>query len=124
MIPMIITMQEHSRIIAFKGLFTVNFWFALSVSGFLAFFIGYATSLQIQQTSPLTHNISGTAKSCAQTVLGVIYFNETKTNTWWLSNIFILFGAIFYSVIRNDEMNKKSNELIINSKDSKIQVPS
>ena len=41
-----------------------------------------------------------------------------------LQACYILFGAIFYSVIRNDEMNKKSNELIINSKDSKIQVPS
>lgn len=87
----------------------------MSLTGFLSFFVGYATSLQIQLTSPLTHNISGTTKSCLQTLLGVIYFNETKNFLWWLSNLFILIGAFFYSYVRNREMFKKKNVVNTNN---------
>ena len=34
------------------------------------------TGLQIKVTSPLTHNISGTAKAAAQTVLATQWFQE------------------------------------------------
>jgi GDP-fucose transporter C1 len=88
----------------------------MCLAGFLSFFIGYASSLQIQLTSPLTHNISGTTKSCLQTLLGVIYFNETKNLLWWLSNLFVLVGALFYSIVRNQEMNKsKENKMLSKS---------
>ena len=40
------------------------------------FAIGYVTGLQIKVTSPLTHNISGTAKAAAQTVLATQWFQE------------------------------------------------
>ena len=36
------------------------------------------TGLQIKVTSPLTHNISGTAKAAAQTVLATQWFNEVS----------------------------------------------
>ena len=78
----------------------------MSVTGFLGFLVGYATSLQIKLTSPLTHNISGIAKSCLQTILGVFYFDELKTFLWWLSNIITLLGALLYSIIRHNEINK------------------
>ena len=29
---------------------------------------------------------------------------------WWLSNILIMFGASYYSVVRNQEMNAKKPE--------------
>lgn len=78
-IPMIFMMGEHNQIISFVDIYSFHFWLILTLSGFLSFFIGYATSQQIKVTSPLTHNISGTSKSCAQTVLGVFYYAETKT---------------------------------------------
>ena len=68
----------------------------MSISGFLGFLVGYVTSLQIQVTSPLTHNISGTTKSYVQTVLGVIVYNEFKTMLWWISNFLVLIGAALY----------------------------
>jgi GDP-fucose transporter C1 len=43
---------------------------------FFRFAIGYVTGLQIKVTSPLTHNISGTAKAAAQTVLATQWFQE------------------------------------------------
>jgi len=69
--------------------------------------MGYVTSLQIQATSPLTHNVSGTAKAYAQTLLGVMYYNEVKTMLWWISNGFVLIGAAAYSHVRNQEMKEK-----------------
>ena len=108
-VPLVYVLNEPERIKQFDGLYSIDFWFKMSITGFLGFFVGYATSLQIQLTSPLTHNISGTTKSCLQTVLGVFYFNETKTFLWWLSNLLTLTGAFFYSVVRNSEMNEKKN---------------
>ena len=57
------------------------------------FAIGYVTGLQIKVTSPLTHNISGTAKAAAQTVLATHWFNEvlsTDYNILILNNVFLI----------------------------------
>lgn len=38
------------------------FWFVMTVTGIMGFLINISTFLQIKVTSPLTHNLSGTAK--------------------------------------------------------------
>lgn len=48
-------------------------------------------------TSALTHNISGTAKAAAQTVIAVQLWSEAKTLLWWLSNVVILAGSAAYT---------------------------
>lgn len=56
---------EHQPIFAAlaSGQFhSTLFWSAMMVAGFFGFSIGIVTVLQIKATSPLTHNISGTAK--------------------------------------------------------------
>ncbi len=84
----------------------------------------------MQVTSPLTHNISGTAKAAAQTVLATqvrglfmdrsisgIFFHkmtlpcanvqihsETKTVMWWVSNALVLAGSAAYARVRQLEM--------------------
>lgn len=55
-------------------------------------------------TSPLTHNISGTAKAAAQTVLATQWFSETKPWLWWLSNGVVLGGSLAYARVRQLEM--------------------
>lgn len=80
-------------------------------------------------TSPLTHNISGTAKACAQTILACIYYHDIKTNLWWVSNMVVLFGSAGYTEVKRREMNqqhnitiaeaKKQNEILISLEDSK-----
>ncbi|VDP72236.1 unnamed protein product [Echinostoma caproni] len=69
------------------------------LSGVLGFAIGYVSALQIQVTSPLTHNVSGTAKAAAQTVLAVMIFNESKSLSWWLSNLIVLLGSAAYAYV-------------------------
>merc|ERR1712071_357730 len=45
------------------------FWSAMSLAGFFGFSIGIVTVLQIKATSPLSHNISGTAKAAFQSMM-------------------------------------------------------
>ncbi|KAI2802546.1 hypothetical protein BLOT_010004, partial [Blomia tropicalis] len=74
-----------------------TFWIMMTIAGFFGFAIGYVTNLQISYTSPLSHNISGTAKACAQTVIATYAYNETKTFSWWISNIVVLLASAAYT---------------------------
>lgn len=109
-LPLIWFAGETENIFSFPGLTDSYFWFCMSVSGFMGFMIGYVTSRQVQVTSPLTHNISGTTKSYIQTVLGVVVYHEVKTMLWWTSNFFVLIGAGLYSHVRTKEMKQKHHE--------------
>jgi GDP-fucose transporter C1 len=86
-----------------------TYWCLLSVSGVMAFFISIVTNASIKYTSPLTHNISGTAKACFQTVIAVIFSNDHKSNLWWISNITILVASAMYSRIKQLEMEKRTS---------------
>ena len=128
-LPLIFIFGEHSEVISFHYAFSYNvvlyFWFAMSISGVLGFSMSYVTSLQIQVTSPLTHNVSGTAKAYVQTLLGVMYYNEIKTTLWWFSNLLVLIGAALYSHVRGQEMkakHKQTPELPVNAKETGINT--
>jgi len=41
----------------------------MTVTGIMGYAIGLVTVLQVKATSPLTHNISGTAKAAVQVML-------------------------------------------------------
>jgi len=120
-LPFIFIFGEHTEVFNFDKIYSLQFWFAMIVSGILGFSMGYVTALQIQVTSPLTHNVSGTAKAYVQTLLGVIYYSEIKTSLWWLSNALVLAGAGLYSHVRNQEMkskHKQSTSIPLSSKDT------
>ncbi|TGZ73176.1 hypothetical protein CRM22_001667 [Opisthorchis felineus] len=85
--------------------FSHRFWSMMILSGVFGFAIGYVSTLQIQVTSPLTHNVCGTAKAAAQTVLAVIIYSEIKTFSWWMSNIVVLLGSAAYTYVRHRELN-------------------
>ncbi|CAH8558726.1 unnamed protein product [Heterobilharzia americana] len=87
---------------------SLYFWLIMLISGIFGFAIGYVSTLQIQVTSPLTHNVSGTAKAAAQTVLAVIVYHEIKSIPWWASNIVVLGGSAAYAVVRHSEGKQKS----------------
>lgn len=48
----------------------------MTLAGVAGLLINTATYLQIKFTSPLTHAISGTAKACVQTILGVMIYRN------------------------------------------------
>ena len=118
-LPLMAVMGEFQTIYNFPMLRSLYFWGVMTLSGFFGIAIGYVTGLQIKVTSPLTHNISGTAKACAQTILAVSVYGEVKTPLWWLSNVFVIGGSGMYSKVRHDEMRSNMNQLpVSDSKDS------
>lgn len=62
-----------------------------------------------QITSPLTHNISGTAKACAQTVIATQWYNENKSPLWWTSNFVVLGASAAYTRVKQLEMQRQHN---------------
>lgn len=109
-LPLIIINGEHVTVYNYDRLGNVFFWGAMVVGGVCGFAIGYVTALQIKVTSPLTHNISGTAKACAQTILATYWFNEEKSLLWCTSNIIVLGASMAYARIRQFELSSKHDE--------------
>ena len=98
---------EYNEVVNFPLLFNTRFWLLMSCSGVFGFAIGTITGLQIQVTSPLTHNISGTAKAAAQTVIACLYYHDVKSALWWFSNLTVLGGSAAYTEVKRQEMKSK-----------------
>jgi len=103
-IPLMVITGEFYIVSEFENLDSLEFWFMMFLGGLFGFAIGYVTGLQIKTTSPLTHNISGTAKAAAQTVLATYWFSEVKSGAWWFSNAVVLAGSAAYAMVRRQEM--------------------
>lgn len=117
-IPLMILSGEFPVIMAFEGLFSLYFWILMTLGGVFGCAIGYVTGLQVKVTSPLTHNISGTAKAAAQTVLATQINAEVKTWMWWVSNGVVLLGSAAYARVRQLEMMSNSQREILPSTSS------
>lgn len=105
-IPLMLLNEEFNVICNYPRIAEPFFWLTMTIGGVFGFAIGYVTALQIQVTSPLTHNISGTAKACAQTILASYWFNESKQLLWWLSNFIVLGGSASYARLKQIEMDR------------------
>ena len=79
------------------------FWSAMSVAGFFGFSIGIVTVLQIKATSPLTHNISGTAKAAIQSLMAFYLWGNQPTVLGVLGIFTVLGGSLLYTFIRMGE---------------------
>ena len=109
-LPLLLVLGELRALFNFPQLGSAHFWGMMTLGGLFGFAIGYVTGLQIKFTSPLTHNVSGTAKACAQTVLAVLYYEEAKSFLWWTSNMMVLGGSSAYTWVRGREMKKMQEE--------------
>lgn len=105
-LPLILLFGEPGRVLGFSRLADLGFWSMMTVGGVFGFAIGYVTGLQIKFTSPLTHNVSGTAKACAQTVIAVVYNSSSKSVLWWTSNMMVLCGSSAYTWVKGREMQR------------------
>jgi GDP-fucose transporter C1 len=115
-LPIIAASGELSTVMKYEQIGEMWFWMTMIVGGVCGFLIGYVTTLQIKVTSPLTHNISGTAKACFQTVLATSWFNEVKSFLWWMSNIVVLLGSFAYARVKQLEMAQRHRETAGNQK--------
>ncbi|CEG72709.1 hypothetical protein RMATCC62417_08220 [Rhizopus microsporus] len=84
-------------------IYDVGFWILMTVTGITGFAINIAMFLQVKYTSALTNTISGTAKSCVQTVLAAMIFQNEISGLSCLGIILALFGSGYYSWVRYKE---------------------
>lgn len=70
------------------------------VTGVSGTLVNVASILQIQRTSSLTHNVSGTAKAAVQSVLGWAFAHKPTSLTTILGTAVTTFGCGLYSYIR------------------------
>ncbi|XP_067929349.1 GDP-fucose transporter 1-like [Watersipora subatra] len=109
-LPLIVIFGEIPTIYKYQNIASPSFWGFMAAAGIAGFAIGYVTGLQIQVTSPLTHNVSGTAKACAQTVMGSVWFKEERSGMWWFSNGVVLFGSFMYTIVKRSELAKSKSD--------------
>lgn len=110
-LPLILVFGELGQLASFSRLSDLTFWGMMTLGGVFGFAIGYVTGLQIKFTSPLTHNVSGTAKACAQTVIAVVYNSSSKSPLWWTSNMLVLGGSSAYTWVKSIEMKRVPHKI-------------
>ena len=93
--------REH-----WSSFYSLVFWAVMNAAGIFGFLIGIVTIAQINLTSPLTHNISGTAKACVQTIIAVLFLGDKMSMRSVRGTACVLFGTFMYSVVRSREMDK------------------
>ncbi len=74
--------------------------FAVTVAGYL---VNFATFLQIETTSALTHNVSGTAKASLQSVIGWVLHRNPVTQITLIGTIVNVLGCAAYAWVRQFE---------------------
>ncbi len=79
------------------------FWAAMTVAGVFGFSIGIVTVLQIKVTSPLSHNISGTAKAAVQSMLAFYLWGNPATVMGVLGIFVVLGGSLLYTLVKMNE---------------------
>nr|CAB3266237.1 GDP-fucose transporter 1 [Phallusia mammillata] len=112
LLPALLLSNDLYTVYKFPDLANLYLWGAFILVGIFGFMTGFVSTWQIQVTTPLTHNISGTAKACAQTILAVGYYHTPKTALWWLSNMMVLAGSFFYTVVRRNQMKHDHDEKV------------
>ena len=75
----------------------------MTVAGFFGFSIGIVTVLQIKATSPLSHNISGTAKAAVQSMLAFYIWGNQPTFMGVLGIFTVLGGSLLYTFVKMEE---------------------
>lgn len=104
--PLILMFGEPSVLVASPRVYEFTFWsHMVLMTGVFGFLINIATYAQIQATSPLTHNISGTAKAGVQTLIALIMLREPIAFEGVFGLFLVLGGSLSYSYVRDREMN-------------------
>jgi len=109
-IPLIILSGEPQKILASPNIYRLPFWGMMTTAGIFGVLISFAAAAQVKYTSPLTHNVSATAKAAAQTVIALAVY-KNPINFWGGSSVaIVLLGSLIYTLIRRSEMKKKMAE--------------
>jgi len=99
-IPLIFLFEIHLIADNADKLVSLFFWSSMSVTGVMGFAIGLVTVMQVKATSPLTHNISGTAKAAVQSLLAFYIWGNEATMQGILGILLVIFGSGLYTWVQ------------------------
>jgi len=103
-LPLILIIERESILSAVGNkLSSPLFWGAMSIAGFFGFSIGIVTVLQIKATSPLSHNISGTAKAAVQSLMAFYIWKNDPTFLGICGIFTTLGGSLLYTFVKMRE---------------------
>ena len=108
--PLVLLFESSELLNNFEKLMGAFFWFCMLVASVLGFAVALVTVLQIKFTSPLTHNISGTAKAAVQSLLAFYIWGNPMTLTGVLGLILVLVGSAAYAVIVMREQQQQQQQ--------------
>ena len=77
----------------------ISFWVTMLITGVMGFCTGLVTVMQVKATSPLTHNISGTAKAAVQSLLAFYIWNNKATFQGITGLFTVLIGSALYAYV-------------------------
>jgi solute carrier family 35 (GDP-fucose transporter), member C1 len=97
--PLILLFESEELLNNTGKLLGVFFWFCMLVASVLGFAVALVTVLQIKFTSPLTHNISGTAKAAVQSLLAFYIWGNPMTFMGVFGLLLVLIGSAAYTMI-------------------------
>lgn len=106
-VPLVVAFGELPVIFSSDNARTLLFWTVMTVGGMLGVAISFAAAAQIKWTSPLTHNVSSTAKAATQTVLALMVFRNPITVLGFFSVLAVLGGSLAYTLVRRAEMRAR-----------------
>lgn len=109
-LPLIFFSGEISVLLTSEHVRSPSYWLLLFCSGLLGVSISFATAAQIKYTSPLTHNVSATAKAAAQTVIALMLYHNPITNLGLLAVAVVLAGSLAYTLVRRAEMKRRDSQ--------------
>lgn len=122
-IPFILLFGEPQVVVTSENILKFKFWSMMTAGGLFGICISFAVAAQIKYTSPLTHNVSATAKAAAQTVLGLLVYRNPIT-AWGAASVgVILMGSLFYTLVRRAEMKKKMAAQETAAKTAEVEKP-
>ncbi|KCV71884.1 hypothetical protein H696_01293 [Fonticula alba] len=110
MIPLIILSGEWNSLMNSPSdlamLYMPRFWAIMSITALAGWMINLAMFLQIKTTTPLTNSISGTAKSCVQSLLAWMIYKNPVSGMNFAGIVLSLVGSSAYSMVRYREMKR------------------
>jgi len=108
LLPLVVVFEGRFIMAHVAILSSLAFWLAMSVAAVLGFSVALVTVLQIKYTSPLTHNISGTAKAAVQSLGAFFIWGNAWTVTGVVGLFLVLVGSAMYAVIVMRESEREA----------------
>lgn len=99
-LPFIVIFEHQEIVNESAKLLSLTFWSVMTVTGCMGFAIGLVTVMQVRETTPLTHNISGTAKAAVQSLMAFYIWGNEATFKGLLGIFLVIFGSGLYTWVQ------------------------